>query len=76
MMKKLYTADIFPAVSAVLAPEDWDHHYSDLYCKVTEDTRAIISKYEYKRCVSTFIDNVTGQLWYDIPFAYPGSITK
>ena len=76
MMKNLYTVDIFPAVCAVLPPEDWDHHYSDLYCKVTQETMAIIAKSEYKRHVSTFTDAVTGRLWYDIPFAYPGPITK
>lgn len=44
-------------------------HYSDLYCPVNDITREIINRYEYKESVTTFISQIDGKLWYDIPFA-------
>jgi hypothetical protein len=48
-------------------------HYSDLYIPANDQTREIL-----KRCgkkvdghnVSTFINQVEGGTWYDVPFAY------
>lgn len=45
-------------------------HESDLYAKVTPESRAIIARYEYKGNVTTFKAQDDGALWYDIPFAY------
>lgn len=72
----LTLSDLYPAICAVLPADQVDHHYSDLYCKVTPATRDIIRRYEYRRHVTTFRDAITGALWYDIPFAYPGEWTK
>lgn len=47
-----------------------DSHESDLYAKVTPESAAIIKKYKFHTNVSTFVSNVDGLFWYDIPFAY------
>ena len=52
------------------------HHYSDLYVFVTEKTRQIINKWLRQEnlngslFVSTFTDQITGRLMYDIAFQY------
>lgn len=46
-------------------------HYSDLYVPVSEAVRAICDAYGKTGALrSAFRDNITGQLCYDIPFAY------
>jgi hypothetical protein len=47
-----------------------DNHGSDLYIPVTDATRKLIAKYEYKDNIKTFTCNKSGFLWYDIPFGY------
>lgn len=47
-----------------------DHHESDLYVPVTDETRAIVAEYEFKTNVTTFVSQIDKKLWYDIPFAY------
>lgn len=47
-------------------------HYSDLYVKVTPVSTEIVNQYEYKKNVTTFVSQIDGTLWYDIPFAYDG----
>ena len=44
-------------------------YVSDIYAEVTPETTEIIARYEFKKIVTTFKDNVTGKLMYDIPFA-------
>lgn len=51
-------------------PEDIDHHESDLYLRVNPISRDIVARMENKSLVSTFIDNIEGKLWYDLPFLY------
>ncbi len=56
-----------------------DHHCSDLYIPVNDVSKAIIDNYKNKSNVTTFTDNIDGELWYDIPFAYDpffGVVTK
>ncbi len=47
-----------------------DHHESDLYLKATGASRQLIACYQHYRNVRTFRHQVTGELWYDVPFAY------
>lgn len=47
-----------------------DHHESDLYIPVTEETRALIRQYQFRSNVTTFISNIEKTPWYDVPFAY------
>lgn len=65
---------IHAELAKVLNPREIDHHYSDLYCKVTPASSAIIDQYEYKQWVTTFIDNIDHKLWYEIPFCYNPSL--
>jgi len=44
------------------------HHESDLYVRVTPESRRVIENYQFK--VTAFQSEVDGQLWFDIPFAY------
>lgn len=37
---------------------------------MTPETTAIIDGYEFKNQVSTFIDEIDGKPWYEVPFAY------
>lgn len=46
------------------------HHYSDLYIPVNPVTRRLIAEYQYRDNVTQFVDNQTGEPWYDVPFAY------
>ena len=46
------------------------NHYSDLYCPVNEVTRALIRKHGGYDGVSTFINQVEGGLWFDVPFMF------
>ena len=45
-------------------------HCSDLYVPVNDITRPIVEAYKFKSNVTTFIDQVTGLLSYDIPFEF------
>lgn len=47
-----------------------NHHESDLYVPVTPETRKIVSTYEFRSNVTTFVCQIDKKLWYDIPFAY------
>lgn len=47
-----------------------DSHESDLYAKVTDESREIVREYPFKGNVRVFKSEVDGTLWYDIPFAY------
>lgn len=69
-------SEIYQKLSVVLPSNDMGHHYSDLYCRVTHDSMDIVHRYEYRRQVTTFTDQITGALWYEIPFAYPGKRDK
>ena len=47
-----------------------DHHESDLYVPINAQTKTLMNDYEYGMLVTTFKDQITGNLWYDIPCAY------
>ena len=47
------------------------NHYSDLYAKVTPESRVIIDKFKGQKVISTFKNQRdNGELWFDIAFAY------
>lgn len=47
------------------------NHESDLYFPVTPGTTTILSQFPLQqKNATTFIDNVTGKRWYDVPFSY------
>jgi len=53
-----------------------DHHCSDLYVKKNSISTKFVNEYEFKMNVTTFIDAIDHELWYDIPFAYVEYHTK
>ena len=51
-----------------------DNHYSDLYVLFEPKATAIIQQHRTLThrtvMLSTFVSNLDGKLWYDIPFAF------
>lgn len=60
----------------VMPLSDIDHasFSSDLYLRVTPESRRLVSQYDFKNQVTTFKDNIEHDLWYEIPFAFPFKI--
>ena len=54
-------------VDAGIVPENWQ---SDMYVPMNAKTKEIISRYEFKKNVTMFIDNIDKETWYKIPCAY------
>ena len=74
--KIITPGEIHAALKAVTTPADIDHHYSDLYVRVTPATCEVMKKFQYSNMVTTFIDNIDHVLWYDIPFCYNPTLDK
>lgn len=66
----LTPATIYAAAVKALPPQDIDHHGSDLYLKVTPESKALLEQFQYRHLVQTFTDNLEHVLWYDLPFCY------
>ena len=66
---KLQPGDVYAVALATLPTADIDHHNSDLYLRVSQETKAIISRLENKALLSTFRDN-NGAAWYELPFCF------
>jgi len=47
--------------------DSWE---SDMYVPVNAITKEIVSRYQFKKMVSIFTDNIDHIKYYDIPFAY------
>lgn len=75
MNKDLTPATIHAAAAAALPACDIDHHASDLYIRVTPESRKLIDRFQYSHMVTTFIDNIDHVRWYDLPFCYDPSVT-
>lgn len=65
-------SDIHCILAKELPAEDLDHYASDLYVRKTEKSTQILSKLKYKNngLLTTFIDNIEGKEWYELPFCY------
>lgn len=70
--------EIHAELAKVLNPNEIDHWQSDLYCKVTQASKEVISRFKYKNLglITTFIDNINHEIWYEIPFCYNPEIDK
>ena len=64
--------DIYDIAVKTLPKEDIDHHASDLYLRKTPESTALINKMKYRNSglLSTFRDNIDGDIWYELPFCY------
>lgn len=49
---------------------------SDLYIRVTEESKKIIAELKPKSLLTTFTDNIDHVLWYDLPFCKNAEIIK
>lgn len=67
-------SNIYEYAVKLLPSEDIDHHGSDLYIRKTPESIALIDKMKYKDSgfLTTFRDNFEHDIWYDLPFCYPG----
>jgi len=54
----------------IIAGQEIDSHESDLYVKVTDRSQEIVDVFEFKSNVKTFVSQIDGCLWFDIPFSY------
>ena len=61
---------IYQKMVEVMNLSEITNHESDLYVKVCDDSTKIVNEYKFKSNVTVFRDNVTGCLYYDIPFAF------
>lgn len=53
---------------------DIANHESDLYCKKSLESEKALKEYEkalgHSVGATTFIDNITKEIWFDVPFGY------
>lgn len=66
--------NIYEEALKIIPAEQIDHHETDLYLMVTEQSKKLVKEYDFKGNVETFISAIAPHvLWFDIPFAYtPG----
>lgn len=69
-MKDLTPASIHAEAVATLPACDIDHHATDLYIKVTPESKRLLERFLYRHMVTIFRDNIDHELWYDLPFCY------
>lgn len=71
---KIQPGEVYKIMANNMPADQIGHWCSDLYVKVTPFSQNVISNYEYKNIVTVFRDQITGALWYEIPFCYPGRV--
>lgn len=54
----------------------WDEYSSDLYVRVTDESREIIRELNPNALLSTFIHNIENDKWYDLPFCKDGRLAS
>lgn len=59
---------INPYKELIAAGIQTDSHESDLYVLVTPDSSRIVKASGWSR--STFVSQIDGKLWFDLPFAF------
>lgn len=64
-------SEIYSEAVKRLPASDIDHHSSDLYIRVTPESKKLVQEFQYPHLVTTFIDNIEGVPWFDFPFCYP-----
>ena len=66
--------NIYEEALKTIPLEQIDHHETDLYLMVTEQSKKLVKEYDFKFNVETFVSAIAPHvLWFDIPFAYsPG----
>ena len=66
---KLQPGSVYAVALATLPAADIDHHSSDLYLRVSRESKAIVSRLENKALLSVFRD-YNGVAWYELPYCF------
>lgn len=69
---KMTPHELYMALVDAMPADQIDHHDSDLYVKVTNTSMRILQQSGLIRGhgYTTFVDQLTNTLWYDIAFCY------
>ena len=54
--------------------DDGGEFSSDLYIRVTEESKRIMNELKPNALLETFIHNIEHELWYDLPFCKDGRL--
>lgn len=75
-VKQIEPGNIHSVCYTFLPKKDvgWDEFSSDLYIRVTEESKKIIRELQPKSLLSTFTHNIEHDLWYDLPFCKDGRL--
>ncbi len=62
----------FPSIyeRMVAAGVQIDHHETDLYVPANPVTRELVREWKFRAIAKTFVSQIDGKLWFDLPFAY------
>ena len=74
--EKIQPGNIYSVLVKELPAEDIDHHDSDLYVRKTPKSTEIINRLTTKSLLSTFKDNIDGDIWYELPFCFSPHFQK
>jgi len=71
--KEILPGEIYQWAVATLPKEDIDHHATDLYLRVSPESTELVNSLKYRNSgmVTTFKDNIDGDMWYELPFCFP-----
>ena len=64
---------LYEKALAALPPRDIAHHQSDLYLRISPESRKLVAEFKQEygpAAVSTFLDALDRDMWYDIAFQY------
>ena len=79
MVKSVEPGNIHSICHTFLPKEDISdggEFSSDLYIRVTEESREIMKELKPNALLSTFISNIEHDQWYDLPFCKDGRFAK
>ena len=71
--EEIEPGSIYEKAKAILPKEDIDHHETDLYLRVSPKSTELVNSMKYRNSgmITTFKDNIDGDMWYDLTFCYP-----
>ena len=62
--------DIYAAAKRKMDKSDIAHYQSDLFLRKNVISIALINQFNQRECVREFLDDVDGDVWFEIFFAY------
>lgn len=76
IVKSVEPGNIHSVCYAFLPKGDisYDYYSSDLYIRVTEESKRIMAELKPNALLETFTHNIEHDLWYDLPFCKDGRI--